>query len=380
MNAAWNRRTFLTALGLTSAATALPLPHPAAERDRRPAASSFPALAALILGRNLPGETSVAFYRVQDQIWTALRSVTVANARTLALHPTQAIAYIGRTSRVDDPLPRACITAVSLHGDAQHHQPLSLSGTLPNSLALSPDAQHLLAALTTGGAYNVVPLSLGGEPGPVAHRRKHTGSGPHPSQTSARPHSVLFHPGGALAYSTDFGADRLNLLEIAPDALLLRDHLLLPPGSGPTALAVHPARDRLFFVNALRGSVSSLPVDPTTGRIAGPLAVVNAPKVFALAVHPSGRFLYLAHSSSASPSSLSIWRLGRASQSPRYIESISVPHTAAVHSLHILPDQILLATESGLLVASLQPRSGLLGPVHHALRGGPVLSLALRSL
>ncbi len=378
MNQAWNRRTFLTTLGLTTAATALPAV--SATPVRKPVAAPSGFTAALIRRGKIPSQTAVTLYRVQGHAWSLLRSIPVANAQSIALHPTEPLAYIGRHSMETDPLPRAWLTALPLEGGPLDHQPMSLSGTFPNALALSPNARQLLVALAQGGAYNVVPLSAAGQPGPVAQRRKQTGGGPHPAQTSAFPHSALFHPGGALAYSTDHGADRLNLFEITPDSLLLRDHRMLPPGSGPTALALHPAADRLFLVNTLSGSLSCISIDPATGLARGPFTTVPAPGAEpAVALSVSGRFLYLAHTGNAQASSLSIWRVPRGSLVPRRVATIAIPDTGPIHALHMVESQMLVATENGLLVADLDANTGAPGVFRRPLIGEAVLSLALRA-
>ncbi len=379
MSQTWNRRTFLTTLGLTTAATALPAVP--VTPVRKPVEASRASMAALIKRGKTAGQTTVTLYRVQGHTWTALRSIPIANTQSIALHPTEPLAYIGRRSMEADPLPRAWLTTLPLDEGPLDHQPMSLSGTYPNALALSPDARHLLVALTQGGAYNVVPLSAAGWPGPVVQRRKQAGSGPHPVQITALPHSALFHPSGVLAYSTDHGADRLNLFEITPDSLLLRDHRMLPAGSGPTVLTLHPAADRLFLVNTLRGSLSSIPLDPTTGLIRGPVMTVLAPGAAPAAALPlSGRFLYLAHTGSAQPSSLSIWRIHRNSLVPRRVATVLIPDTAAINALQTIGNQLLVATENGLLTADLHSSTGAPGGFRQLIAGEAVLGLALRAI
>ena len=375
MNPTWNRRTFLAALGLSTAAGALPATADTVTPEHRSAAAPPNLFAALIFGGTSTTDTAVAFYHVVNHTWTLLRTISLPDAQAITLHPTKPVAYIGRHSHASDPFPRAWITALSRDGGTLQHQPLSLSGTFPTSLAISPDGRSLLVALKTGNAYNIISVSPDGELGPVTHRRKQTGSGPDPTQTSALPHSVLFHPSGAMAYSTDHGADRLNMFEIAGHTLLLRDHITLPPGSGPATLALHPAGDRLFFITTVRGALSSLTVDPATGRITGPLTSVATSDAASLAIHPSGRFLYLAHN--ADTPSLSIWRLAHGSPLPRRVTTVSVPRTTAIHVSH---DQVLLATENGLLSAILQPRSGLPGSFQRVVSGGTILGLALSTV
>src|SRR3954465_11682952 len=80
---------------------------------------------------------------------------------------------------------------------------LSLSATMPRHLALSPDGRHLVVAAYGGGIYNVLSVRPNGEIGGITQVIKEIGHsirrGP---QSSAHPHSIVFHPSGEFLIGT----------------------------------------------------------------------------------------------------------------------------------------------------------------------------------
>ena len=85
---------------------------------------------------------------------------------------------------------------------------LSLSATMPKSLALAPDGSFLVVAAYGGGIYNVLPVSHAGVIGEVRQVLKVIGSSIHPDrQAASHPHSLVFHPSGNFLLATDLGTD-----------------------------------------------------------------------------------------------------------------------------------------------------------------------------
>lgn len=87
---------------------------------------------------------------------------------------------------------------------------LSLSATMPKSLAVSPDGRHLVVAAYGGGSYNVLPVTPTGEIGRVTQAMKEIGCG-----QVAHPHSVMFHPSGRFLIATDTGIDRVSVFRFS---------------------------------------------------------------------------------------------------------------------------------------------------------------------
>jgi 6-phosphogluconolactonase (cycloisomerase 2 family) len=87
---------------------------------------------------------------------------------------------------------------------------LSLSATMPKSLAVSPNGRHLVVAAYGGGSYNVLPVAANGEIGRVTQAVKEIGCG-----RAAHPNSVVFHPSGRFVIATDSGAERVSVFRFS---------------------------------------------------------------------------------------------------------------------------------------------------------------------
>jgi 6-phosphogluconolactonase (cycloisomerase 2 family) len=125
-------------------------------------------------------------------------------------------------------------------------QSLSLSATMPKSLALSPDRRHIVVAVYGGGCYNVLPVSTSGQIGPVTQVFKEIGSGPHRKQSNAHPHSLLFHPSGQFLITTDLGADRISVFRFQEGRMTRVHQVKAPAGSGPAQLEMNPAGSKFL--------------------------------------------------------------------------------------------------------------------------------------
>jgi 6-phosphogluconolactonase (cycloisomerase 2 family) len=146
-------------------------------------------------------------------------------------------------------------------------QSLSLSATMPKSLALSPDRRHIVVAVYGGGCYNVLPVNTNGEIGPVTQVFKEIGSGPHPKQATAHPYSVLFHPSGQFLITTDLGADRISVFRFHEGRMTRVHQLKAPAGSGPAQLEMNPTGSQFVVHHHFTPLRSVHPFDQRTGQL-----------------------------------------------------------------------------------------------------------------
>lgn len=238
--------------------------------------------------------------------WSQVQVVESANPSFLAVHPNQRCLYA--INEIDVYEGRATGTAEAYAIDPRNgrltllnRQPLSLSGTIPAHVAVSPDGQHLAVALYGGGAYNVLPIGADGRLGSVSGLFKDTGSGPDTARQEApHAHMVLFDPTGRHILGTDLGTDRINVFALEDGKLTPRDRAQLKPGGGPRHLALHPSGKLLYVISELDGTVACHGYDPATGRVLDerqriattPADYTGQKSGAALVMHPSGRFLY----------------------------------------------------------------------------------------
>ena len=263
--------------------------------------------------RDAPGGTAggppslgIHVYALRPQGgWRLIQVMESENPSYLAVHPSRRFLYAINEIEQWQGLPRGTAEAYAIDaadGSLRllNRQALSLSSTAPAHLAVSPDGQHLITAQYLGGTYNVLPIQADGALGQVSGIVKETGSGPRPEQQSAHPHMVLFDPTGQRVLATDLGSDRINLFTFKDGNLSLSGRTVLPPGSGPRHLALHPDGALLYVVNELDATIACYGYDTRAGRVLDRRHVVPAtPPGFsgvgnaaALLVHPSGRFLY----------------------------------------------------------------------------------------
>jgi 6-phosphogluconolactonase (cycloisomerase 2 family) len=183
---------------------------------------------------------------------------------------------------------------------------------------------------------------------------------------------VLFDSTQHHLISADLGNDRLNVLTVANDRLIVAQRRSMEPGSGPRFLALHPSGRLLYVVNELNASISCFDYDATPGRILNrlhqqPLHTASHLKgatAVALAMHSSGHFLYTACSNTGANSSahsrIAAWRidpvtgqLGLIHEWDRRIGSSDVESMVFAHNT-----LFVLSQAEGVFRMELDPASG----------------------
>lgn len=315
------RRTFMQWTGSLPLMGALPKTvlaqageQPAAS-GAQPAGSARPPRFAYVgtYTFNAPGGTAggppargIYVLAPRGDAWTQVQVVESANPSFLAVHPNQRFLYAINEIDVYEGRPTGTAEAYAI---APHdgkltllnRQPLSLSGTIPAHVTVSPSGRHLAVSLYGGGAYNVLPISPDGRLGAVSGIFKDTGTGLDAERQEApHAHMMLFDPAGKHVLGTDLGTDRINVFAIDNGKLAPRDRAQLKPGSGPRHLAMHPQGKLLYVINELDGTVACHGYDADTGRVleerqriaTTPADYTGQKSGAALVMHPSGRFLY----------------------------------------------------------------------------------------
>lgn len=270
-------------------------------------------------------------------------------------------------------LPRASVEAYGIDPVAgqlkfKNRAALSLSGTFPRDLAVTPDGRSIAVAVHGGGAYNVLPILEDGRLGSVSGIFKEVGSGPHASQAAAHPSALTFDRKGRLL-TADQGADKLSVFSLCKGELKVTNRFGLASGSGPASLALHPDGNRLYVAHALDGSVSSFDYDQNEGRILSRLHTVvasGAGEIATLAIHPLGEVLYSSHGDSTQA-----WKL----DADGSLRRLTRAGAAQANRLHITADgSSLLALSRNAIVSMKIDGAGRLlsGPFKVADVSGPM--------
>lgn len=129
----------------------------------------------------------------------------------------------------------------------------------------------------------------------------HTGSGPHPNQNGSHLHMTLTSPDGRSVYVPDLGADRIWIYGSNASGRLdaNKDSLILPAGSGPRHMAIHPDKPLVFILNELNSTVSTAVRNTETGSLRIIDTISTLPETYegwnaaaAIQLHPDGNRLF----------------------------------------------------------------------------------------
>ena len=393
----WSRRRFIQRVGSFSSVGALSVALPfetwaiGEEAGEVHASGSTPRFAYVASSDTDGGH--IAVFTVTKERWNLVQTIDSRSPNALVLHPHRDVLYVANQVSEYEGLP--CGTVEAFRIDAKSgelsllkRQRLSLSGTNPSCIAISPDGKSMAVSLEGGGAYNLLPLDVNGTPEQVSSIIKETGAGLHPEhQGSARPRFVLFDPMYQNLLSADLGCDRLSVFCVSDGEMVRNQHVNTVSGSGPARLALHPTNDMLYAASELDGSLSSYAYERSTGKIGKHLqrfaysdvSVKALARHASLIVHPSGKFLY--SSLSGSDGVITVWGVQRLTETLSPIQSFKVA-TKSLRGLHISQDGSQLYTLSDVdgtvSRISIDKNSGELGSTRRQVEVIGATSIALK--
>lgn len=310
-NSRWSRRAFLQGAGCVSSLGILKGLGVAQQRQPKSMPAGFAYIGSV-------ADSKIHVFQMKGSRWDLRQTIDSQAPSFLAIHPNRQFLYAVNEVAEYRGLPRGTIEAYKIDAadgslSIINRQSLSLSGTEPRHLAISPDGATMVVAIYGGGAYNVLPIAVDGSVGRPVDILKEVGSGRHPEyQRSAHPHSVLFDESGKYAFSTDQGCNRLNVFALQ-DGRLVRKHQM-QTGAGPGHMAMHGSK--LYMLNALHGSITTYFLSSSAKVTASDSYNAKAPSITpgrewsrgSLVVSPSGNFLYSAHTDG-----LAAWKIDPAS-------------------------------------------------------------------
>jgi 6-phosphogluconolactonase len=189
------------------------------------------------------------------------------------------------------------------------------TGSLPCHCEVDATGRFLLVATFAGGTVHLFPLQPDGKIAPEVDVHRHTGSSVHPRQTQPHPHAVSIDPANRFVLVPDLGTDQLVVYELehANARVVPRPqcNIRLAPGSGPRQIAFGPRARFVYLMNEISSTVTTFAYDATRGGLREIQSTDILPEDFtglrsgaAIAVHPTGRFLYAttrSHGSSGKP-------------------------------------------------------------------------------
>jgi 6-phosphogluconolactonase (cycloisomerase 2 family) len=373
MSTIWSRRRFLSNAALTAAASQELFATP------RLASRSYLAFIGVAPAAR-PDLHHIETYRVEEGRWLSTNSVVhAASPQALVVHPRLPVLYAAHCTKLYRHLPRGSVSAYGFDPRTGilkllGREPLALSATEPDHIAVSPDGRLLLIAASTGGAWNFLSLAADGSILPMPTSLKLTGYGAHPLQGVARPHSAVFHRSAPTVYATDFSSDRVDQISLEscnlrPDAGFITPRfakrISVPAGSGPAHLVMHPSGRFVAMVNDLCRALTVFEVEANGGISNSPLysvpldvdAIGPLVRSHFRDVH-SGVQLYLATAQSTRGSRVDVYAWSSGTGKLRQTGQLDLAWESLPRRMIATTDELLMPLSKGIGSAALNIRSG----------------------
>lgn len=363
-NLSWSRRDFLKSTGwssLSGVASRFAWISGSSEPAQQP---RFAYVSSMGDSKGGSKDEGIHVFAVERGRWRKIQSISSERPAFLALHPSQQSLYVVNEIDSYRHLPTGSVESFAIDPRSGHlsllnRQPLSLSATSPRHLAIAADGSSLVVASHGGGAYNLLPLAPNGALERVSSIVKETGSSLHQEhQTASHPQMVLFDSTGRML-SADLGSDRLSVFSVAGGRLASNHRSSSRAGAGPRQIALQPDGQRLFVAHGLEASISCYRYDTASGQIGDTLAHTQISQnqiPVAMAMHPSGRFLYTSHSEG-----VAAWRINASTGDLTPIHTMR-ESLRGVHAMMASPEGsslILTAREqNSILRLELDPVDG----------------------
>ena len=229
------------------------------------------------------------------------QGITGNDPVSVAVNPSVNFVYVA--NEVSDNVSAFTFDASGLSPVAGSPFPTGpgIAGSAPKSVAVDPSGQFVY--VVNGGSAALVSVfaieTSSGALTPVSCLFCGTGNGPF---------SVAVDPSGSFVYVANSEDDNVSAYTIEASGALMPtplDGMPFPAGNTPVSVAVDPPGQFVYVANSLSDNVSAFTIDASSGELtpvigspfttgatgAGPLSV---------AVDPSGQFVYVANSGSAS--------------------------------------------------------------------------------
>jgi 6-phosphogluconolactonase len=258
-------------------------------------------------GSNNPVGLSVFRLDSSSGALTPVQQVPSANPSFVTLHPSRLFLYVVNEISDYEGQPTGSAEAYAIdpsNGKITFLNRQAVKGATPAHLTVDPTGRHLVVANYVGGNFVVLAIETDGRLGPVTGEIMDAGHGPNERrQTAPHPHMVTFDPAGRFIATADLGIDQVQILRLTDGGLARVSQAATAPGSGPRHIAFHPSGQLLYVLNELNATVTAFGYDLLNGQIGKELQTVatepagyRGPQSTAeIAVHPSGKFLYVSN-------------------------------------------------------------------------------------
>jgi len=214
---------------------------------------------------------AIHVFAIEKEKWIPLQEVACEAPSCFVLHPFVPILYVANELQEFQGLPCGSVTVFAIGRDGHlsllQRVRLSLSATLPRSIAISPDGAYAVVSAYGGGSYNLFDIDRKGLLGCIRGVVKETGSGVDlAQQESSHPQHACFDNSGHIV-AADLGTDRIHVLSTSGGTLNLHQRYQMASGAGPSTIAVHPTGSFVAVSNRLNESICVYPYDSLRGTV-----------------------------------------------------------------------------------------------------------------
>ena len=180
-------------------------------------------------------------------------------------------------------------------------------GTGPCHLVLDKAGRHVLVANYGSGSVAVLPVAPDGRLGEASATVQHTGSSVNPDrQKGPHAHCLILDPANRFAFACDLGLDKVMIYRYDSEKGTLTAHepafATVKPGGGPRDMVFRPDSRFAYVGNEMQSTITAFSYDAKGGRLAEIQTVSTLPSDFQgqnsiaeLAVHPSGKYVYISN-------------------------------------------------------------------------------------
>jgi 6-phosphogluconolactonase len=309
--------------------------------------SAFGAPEPFFLGTYTHSSTSQGIYRGSFDPDTGKLGPLELAAKAvdpgfLALSSDGRFLYAGREGNAQD----SSVIAYAVGADGNltliNQQPSGGAGTC--HVSLDTTGRILFAANYSSGSIACFPIGTDGSLAPASCTVQFHGSGPNKGrQAGPHAHSIYVSPDNQFVYSCDLGSDCIWIFrfDAAKGTLTPASPAfgLVPPGSGPRHLVFGPGGRIVYVVNEMGSAVTAFARNAKSGALMPletvsclPTGVPAGPKITSaeIALHPSGRWLYVSVRGPDTVAVFSIDVTGRLRPIQRISADVKMPRQFAI--------------------------------------------------
>jgi len=233
------------------------------------------------------------------------------NPSFLAFHPNGKYLYaVNETGEFGDEKSGA-VSAFSIDrktGKLTLLNQVASRGAGPCHISLDKTGRYVLVANYDAGTVAVFPVQDNGQLGKYTGFAKHTGQGPNKErQEGPHAHWIATSPDNQFLLAADLGIDRILVSKFhLPDGAFTpgksNSGAKLKAGAGPRHAAFSPNGKFFYVASELNSTVTTFSNNAKDGSLHELQALSTLPKDFSgandvaeIAVHPSGKFLYVSN-------------------------------------------------------------------------------------